>query len=310
MASPMTARPSELTDDSMALYLNEVGRHDLLTAAQEVELAQAIEAGTAAAERLYGDDVSRTEQVELRRVIADGDRARRQFLESNLRLVVSIARRYRNDHGLDFIDLIQEGNLGLMRAVDKFDWRKGFKFSTYATWWIRQALSRAMAEKSRTVRIPAQLHEQLLAIRAARSRFLAERGRPPTNAELAEESGVAERIVEEAVAVSDAVSLEQNVGEEGAVLGDFIMDGDQDDPSLEAERAAVSDELRRAIDRLDDRERRILLMRFGFLDGVPRAREEIGREFSLTPERIHQIEKRAITRLRHPSFGLREEALV
>ena len=309
MASPAAIAP-DITDDSMSLYLNEVGRHELLTAKQEVELAQAIEAGTAAAEQLDRTNPTGADRIRLERAVAAGNAARKRFLESNLRLVVSIARRYRNEHGLDFIDLVQEGNLGLMRAVDKFDWRKGFKFSTYATWWIRQALSRAMAEKSRTVRIPAQLHEQLITIRAARNRFLAEQGRPPTTEELAEESGVDEQTVEEAVAVSEAVSLEQNVGDEGAVLGDFVMDGDQEDPSIEAERNAVSADLRRAIDRLDARERKILLMRFGFLDGIPRAREEIGREFDLTPERIHQIEKRAITRLRHPSFGLREEALV
>jgi RNA polymerase sigma factor (sigma-70 family) len=294
----------------MALYLNEVGRHELLTAREEVELAQAIEAGTAAAERLRTDDLTPGARAELERTVAAGDAARRRFLESNLRLVVSIARRYRSEHGLDFIDLVQEGNLGLMRAVDKFDWRKGFKFSTYATWWIRQALSRAIAEKSRTVRIPAQLHEQLVTIRAARNRFLAEHGRPPTNAELAEESGVDEATVEEAVAVAEAISLEQTVGDEGAMLGDFVMDGDQEDPSIEAERGAVSKDLLDAIDRLEPRERKILLMRFGFVDGIPRAREEIGREFSLTPERIHQIEKRALSRLRHPSFGLKEEALV
>jgi RNA polymerase primary sigma factor len=294
----------------MALYLNEIGRHELLTAREEVELAQAIEAGAAAAQRLRTDDLTAGERARLDRTVAAGNAARRRFLESNLRLVVSIARRYRSEHGLDFIDLVQEGNLGLMRAVDKFDWRKGFKFSTYATWWIRQALSRAIAEKSRTVRIPAQLHEQLVAIRAARNRFLAERGRPPSNAELAEESGVDERTVEEAVAVSEAISLEQTVGDEGALLGDFVMDGDQEDPSVEAERGAVSKDLLDAIERLDPRERKILLMRFGFIDGIPRAREEIGREFRLTPERIHQIEKRALSRLRHPSFGLKEEALV
>ena len=294
----------------MAMYLNEVGRHDLLTAKEEVELAQAIEAGAAALEQLRTEDTSAKERVRLQRAVATGDAARRRFLESNLRLVVSIARRYRSDHGIDFIDLVQEGNLGLMRAVDKFDWRKGFKFSTYATWWIRQALSRAMAEKSRTVRIPAQLHEQLITIRAARSRFLAEHGRSPTTVELAIESGVDERIVDEATAVSEAISLELQIGDEGAVLGDFVMDGDQPDPSAEAERGAVADDLRQAIDRLDERERKILLMRFGFVDGIPRAREEIGREFGLTPERIHQIEKHALARLRHPSFGLREEALV
>jgi RNA polymerase sigma factor (sigma-70 family) len=310
VASPLLSTRNDLTEDSMAMYLNEVGRHDLLTAKEEVQLAQAIEAGTAALERLKSATPSPRERIKLQRTVAAGDEARRRFLESNLRLVVSIARRYRSDHGIDFIDLVQEGNLGLMRAVDKFDWRKGFKFSTYATWWIRQALSRAMAEKSRTVRIPAQLHEQLVTIRAARGRFLAEHGRTPTIAELSQESGVEERIVEEAIAVSEAVSLEQQIGDEGAVLGDFVMDGDQTDPSVEAERGAVSRDLRRAIDRLDDRERKILLMRFGFVDGIPRAREEIGREFSLTPERIHQIEKRALARLRHPSFGLHEDALV
>jgi RNA polymerase sigma factor (sigma-70 family) len=300
----------ELSEDSLARYLDAVGRHDLLTAAEEVELAQAMEAGRTAQAELDAGGVDETRRAELDRAIAAGDQARRRFLESNLRLVVSVARRYGIQHGMDLVDLVQEGNLGLMRAVDKFDWRKGFKFSTYATWWIRQALSRALAEKSRTVRIPASLHDQLTTIRAASSRFQAETGRAPTVHELAEESGVASHLVEEALAVAEAVSLENPIGEDGAVLADFVTDGDDADPAEEAERSMVTSELRRAIERLQPREQRILLMRFGFIDGVPRAREEIGRDLGLSAERIQQLEKIALSRLRHPSFGLREETLI
>jgi RNA polymerase sigma factor (sigma-70 family) len=299
-----------ITDDTMTHYLAAVGRHELLTAEEEVALAQAIEAGRDARAALDAGVDDPRRRRELGRLARKGDEARRRFLEANLRLVVSVARRYGIQHGMDLIDLVQEGNLGLMRAVEKFDWRKGFKFSTYATWWIRQALSRALAEKSRTVRIPASLHDQLSAIRSARARFQAETGRTPTVPELAEEAGVDERIVEEALSVAESVSLENPIGEDGAVLADFVTDGDEPDPAEVAEQSMISEELQRAIGRLAPREQRILRMRFGFDEGIPLAREEIGRKLGLSPERILQLEKLALTRLRHPSFGLREETLI
>jgi RNA polymerase primary sigma factor len=310
MSATAPALTRDIPTDLLTHYLDEVGRHELLTAEDETELAQTIEAGRSARAKLDAGVDDALEAARLRRLMAAGDKAKDRFLESNLRLVVSIARRYRTEHGLDLIDLIQEGNLGLIRAVEKFDWRKGFKFSTYATWWIRQAMSRAVAEKSRTVRVPIHLHDKLITVRRAAAGFLAEQGREPTPHELAEESGVDLRDVEDALKLNESVSLQSPVGEDGAHLGDFVVDEDEADPSLAAEEKAVSADLLRAIQKLGERERKILLMRFGFVDGVPRARAEIGKEFNLTPERIHQIEKLALTRLRHPAFGLREEDLV
>jgi RNA polymerase primary sigma factor len=225
-------------------------------------------------------------------------------------LVVANARRYANTSGIDFLDLIQEGNLGLIRAVEKFDWRKGFKFSTYATWWIRQAITRAIADKSRTVRIPVHLHDTMAAVRAAQAQLKAELGRDPKPQEIAKEAGVGVDKVELALSVADTVSLEQPVGEDGAQLGDFIQDEDASDPSLIVQDLDVAESLRDSISRLPEREGRILALRYGFYDGVPRTLEEIGEEFDLTRERIRQLEKLALCRLRHPSFGIREQDLV
>jgi len=224
--------------------------------------------------------------------------------------VVSQAKRYRSQYGIEFIDLIQEGNLGLIRAVEKFDWRKGFKFSTYATWWIRQAITRAIADKSRTVRIPVHLHDTLAAVRAAQASLKAELGRDPRPEEIAEEAGVDVSKVELALSVADTVSLEQPVGEDGAQLGDFIEDEEAVDPVRVTEEMDIANSLRVSIDRLPQREGRILALRYGFYDGVPRTLEEIGDEFNLTRERIRQLEKLALCRLRHPSFGIREQDLV
>ncbi|MCY3652222.1 MAG: sigma-70 family RNA polymerase sigma factor [bacterium] len=250
------------------------------------------------------------DRMRLKRKRDRGRRAKDEFLTSNLRLVVANARKYANTSGIDFLDLIQEGNLGLIRAVEKFDWRKGFKFSTYATWWIRQAITRAIADKSRTVRIPVHLHDTLAAVRAAQAGLKAELGRDPKPAEIAEEAGVTIDKVELALSVSDAASLEKPVGEDGAQLGDFIEDQDAADPVEVTLEIDVSNCLQRSISRLPYREGRILSLRYGFFDGVPRTLEEIGEEFNLTRERIRQLEKLALCRLRHPSFGIREQDLI
>jgi RNA polymerase primary sigma factor len=292
-------------------YLTAIGEYELLTAELEVEFAQKIEAGEDAQVRLdEGDFKDKSEQVELKRLVRLGKQAKDDFLTANLRLVVANARRYANTSGIDFLDLIQEGNLGLIRAVEKFDWRKGFKFSTYATWWIRQAITRAIADKSRTVRIPVHLHDTLAAVRAAQASLKAELGRDPKPNEIAEEAGVTVDKVELALGVADTVSLEQPVGEDGAQLGDFIEDEEAVDPVKVTEELDIADSLRRSISRLPEREGRILALRYGFLDGVPRTLEEIGEEFNLTRERIRQLEKLALCRLRHPSFGIREQDLV
>jgi RNA polymerase sigma factor (sigma-70 family) len=307
----LTDERGRLTTDLVSQYLTAIGEYDLLTAEQEVELAQKIETGEDAAERLEaGDYKDKKQEIELRRKERHGKEAKDAFLTANLRLVVANARRYANTSGIDFLDLIQEGNLGLIRAVEKFDWRKGFKFSTYATWWIRQAITRAIADKSRTVRIPVHLHDTLAAVRAAQASLKAELGRDPKPEEIAEEAGVTVDKVELALGVADTVSLEQPVGEDGAQLGDFIEDEDATDPVQITEELDVAQSLRVSIERLPDREGRILALRYGFYDGVPRTLEEIGDEFSLTRERIRQLEKLALCRLRHPSFGIREQDLV
>jgi RNA polymerase primary sigma factor len=307
----LTDERGRLTTDLVSQYLTAIGEYDLLTAELEVEFAQKIEAGEEAQRRIDdGRVASKIEEVELKRQVRLGRQAKDDFLTANLRLVVANARRYANTSGIDFLDLIQEGNLGLIRAVEKFDWRKGFKFSTYATWWIRQAITRAIADKSRTVRIPVHLHDTLAAVRAAQASLKAELGRDPKPAEIAEEAGVTVDKVELALGVADTVSLEQPVGEDGAQLGDFIEDEDAVDPVRVTEELDIADSLRRSISRLPDREGRILALRYGFLDGVPRTLEEIGDEFNLTRERIRQLEKLALCRLRHPSFGIREQDLV
>jgi RNA polymerase primary sigma factor len=306
----LTDERGRLTTDLVSQYLTAIGEYELLTAELEVEFAQKIEGGEEAQRRLDDKGASsKTEEIELKRLVRLGKQAKDDFLTANLRLVVANARRYANTSGIDFLDLIQEGNLGLIRAVEKFDWRKGFKFSTYATWWIRQAITRAIADKSRTVRIPVHLHDTLAAVRAAQASLKAELGRDPRPAEIAEEAGVTVDKVELALGVADTVSLEQPVGEDGAQLGDFIQDEDAVDPARVTEELDIANDLRRSISRLPHREGRILLLRYGFLDGVPRTLEEIGDEFNLTRERIRQLEKLALCRLRHPSFGIREQEL-
>jgi RNA polymerase sigma factor (sigma-70 family) len=312
MVTATARRRSEPIPDSVSLYLESVGRHDLLTADDEIELAQRIEAGEEARRRLEeGRHEGPADAARLRRDLIAGERARERFISANLRLVVANARKYQGAAGLEMGDLIQEGNLGLIRAVEKFDWRKGFKFSTYATWWIRQALSRAIAEKSRVMRIPIHLHDMIGTVKTATSGLRGRLGRDPKPEEIAEETGIALDDVKRVLEISEEVSIEQPIGEDGAELGDFIMDEDAVDVTRIAESADVARMLRTAMRSLDDREMRILVERYGFMeDGIPRTLEEIGDEFGLTPERIRQIEKRALSKLRHPALGLREEDLI
>jgi len=307
----LTDEGGRLTTDLVRQYLAAIGEYELLTADKEVDYAQKIEAGQDAEARLEaGAFIERVDQVALRRSVRRGREAKDAFLTANLRLVVANARRYANTRGIDFLDLIQEGNLGLIRAVEKFDWRKGFKFSTYATWWIRQAITRAIADKSRTVRIPVHLHDSLGLVWAAQVSLKAGLGREPSSEEIAAEAGLNLDRVELALRVANTLSLEQPVGEDGAQLGDFIHDEDALDPVRVTEDLDMADSLRGSIERLPAREGRILSLRYGFYDGVPRTFEEIGEEFNLTRERIRQLEKLALSRLRHPSFGIRDQDLL
>jgi RNA polymerase primary sigma factor len=299
-----------MAGDSVTQYINSMGDYGLLTAAQEVELAQQIEAAEKVIARIEALDQPLPEdEIELRRAVRSRREAKEAFTVANLRLVVNNARRYAQTPGITFLDLIQEGNLGLIRAVEKFDWRKGFKFSTYATWWIRQAITRAIADKTRVVRIPVHLHDTVRAVHRAQSELKAALGRAPRPDEIAEETGLDVDRVDVALSQRPTVSLENPVGEDGAEFGDFIEDADAEDPVEAAAAAEVAIRLRQVIELLPQREQRILHLRFGFDDGVPRTLEEIGEEFNLTRERIRQLEKLALCRLRHPSLGLKESDL-
>ena len=283
--------------------------YDLLTADQEISLSQEIETAAATISRIEALGASDIpSQTELRHAVRVHREAREVFLGANLRLVVSNVRRYGQPEGITTLDLIQEGNLGLMRAVDKFDWRKGFKFSTYATWWIRQAISRAIADKSRVMRLPVHVFDSVRTVRIARHSLQASLGRAPTPAEIAKDTGFPVDRVIQVMLISDTLSLESPVGDDGAELGDFIRDDDAADPSEMVESAALGTRLRQVFGQLPPRERKILELRFGFEDGRPRTLAEIGEEFDLTRERIRQLEKLALSRLRHPSFGLGEDA--
>ena len=301
------ANVTMLTGDPVRIYLKEIGKVPLLSAAEEIDLAMKIEAGVAAAAELdkaeeEGRELERREKRRLGRVEQVGIDAKQQLIEANLRLVVSIAKRYVG-RGMLFLDLIQEGNLGLIRAVEKFDYTKGFKFSTYATWWIRQAITRAIADQARTIRIPVHMVETINKLVRIQRQLLQELGREPTPEEIGKEMGLpAERVREIQKISQEPVSLETPIGEEeDSQLGDFIEDDAAVVPPDAASFSMLQEQLSKVLDGLAERERKVISLRFGLEDGHPRTLEEVGREFGVTRERIRQIESKTLAKLRHPS---------
>jgi RNA polymerase primary sigma factor len=298
---PGSERGETSTSDTVRLYLKEIGRVSLLSGDEERELAVRVERGQQAVERLRLGASESTEVVRLERVRADGERAKEDLMEANLRLVVSIAKRYLG-RGMQLLDLIQEGNLGLMRAVEKFDYTKGFKFSTYATWWIRQAITRAIADQARTIRIPVHMVESMNRVLRVQRQMAQDLEREPTVEELADKTGMTpDRIREIQRIALDPLSLDSPVGEEDdSNLGDFIEDAGADAPAEVATRKMLMEALDEALDELSDREKDVVRLRFGLVDGKARTLEEVGREFGVTRERIRQIEAKTLAKLRHP----------
>ena len=296
-----------LTGDPVRMYLKEIGRVQLLTGPQEIDLSMKIEAGVDAAAQLdaaeeQGIELDRREKRRLSRIEAVGIDAKQQLIEANLRLVVSIAKRYVG-RGMLFLDLIQEGNLGLIRAVEKFEYKKGFKFSTYATWWIRQAITRAIADQARTIRIPVHMVETINKLVRVQRQLLQELGHEPSAEEIAERMDMTpERVLEIQKISQEPVSLETPIGEEeDSQLGDFIEDDAAVAPPDAASYVLMREKLNEVLDELADRERKVISLRFGLEDGHPHTLEEVGREFGVTRERIRQIESKTLAKLRHPS---------
>ncbi|GCE10713.1 RNA polymerase sigma factor RpoD [Tengunoibacter tsumagoiensis] len=284
-------------DDPVRMYLREIGRVQLLSAEEEVRLAQIMERGKA--ERLRAE---RLKVPPTRRLILDGEEAQRRLTEANLRLVVSVAKKYIG-RGMNLLDLIQEGNIGLIRAVEKFDYTKGYKFSTYATWWIRQAITRAIADQARTIRIPVHMVETINRLIRISRRLLQDLGREPTSEEIAEQMEISAEKVREIIKVSqEPVSLETPIGEEDdSHLGDFLEDQTALAPAEAASHQLLKEQVEDVLDSLTERERKVLQLRFGLDDGRSRTLEEVGKEFHVTRERIRQIEAKALRKLRHPS---------
>ena len=292
-------------DDSVGLYFREMGQQDLLTAEEEVMLAKEIEAGTEAVEKLAGDEeLSDSERWELMLTKERGDAARAHLIRANTRLVVSIAKKYRG-RGLQFLDLIQEGNVGLMKAVEKYDYRRGNRFSTYATWWIRQAVTRALANHGRTIRIPAHLGGRISKLYQVAQELEQQQGRQPTAEEIAEEMDLpAERVRWMLRTSRQPVHLERPVGDESdAELGDFIEDSEAPPPVEMVAQTMLTEEIGEILDQLTPREARILRLRYGLQDGESRTLKEVGEMFGLSRERIRQLEKEALRKLRHPNFA-------
>ena len=294
--------------DLVRVYLNGIGRTALLTAEQEVDLAKRIEAGVFAAHKLEtGSRLSAQRKADLKAVIRGGNAARNHLLVANLRLVVSLAKRY-TGRGMPLLDLIQEGNLGLIRAVEKFDYTKGFKFSTYATWWIRQAISRGMADQGRTIRLPVHLVEQVNKLSRLKRELHQQLGRDATMAELAEESGIPEEKIGDLLDhARDPVSLDMPVGsDEEAPLGDFIEDSESTSAEAQVVASFMHEDINKVLKTLDEREQSVVRLRYGLDDGRPRTLDEIGRVFGISRERVRQIERDSMAKLR---VGERSDAL-
>ena len=295
-------------DDPVRMYLKEIGKVPLLSADEEINIAMRMEKGDEAKQMLEsgvnadGKPLTDEEKKQCQAAIDDGTQAKRLLAEANLRLVVSIAKRYVG-RGMPFLDLIQEGNLGLIKAVEKFDYRKGYKFSTYATWWIRQAITRAIADQARTIRIPVHMVETINKLIRVSRQLLQEYGREPTPEEIAKAMGISEAKVREIIKIAqEPVSLETPIGEEeDSHLGDFIPDDDAPAPAEAASHALMREQLWDVLNTLTPREEKVLRLRFGLDDGNQRTLEEVGREFKVTRERIRQIEAKALRKLRHPS---------
>ncbi|RLK61607.1 RNA polymerase RpoD-like sigma 70 subunit [Actinokineospora cianjurensis] len=302
-------KDAELTAsaDSVRAYLKQIGKVALLNAEEEVELAKRIEAGLYAAERVRkSEDENEKLQPQMRRdlrwIVRDGERAKNHLLEANLRLVVSLAKRY-TGRGMAFLDLIQEGNLGLIRAVEKFDYTKGYKFSTYATWWIRQAITRAMADQARTIRIPVHMVEVINKLGRIQRELLQDLGREPTPEELAKEMDITpEKVLEIQQYAREPISLDQTIGDEGdSQLGDFIEDSEAVVAVDAVSFTLLQDQLQSVLATLSEREAGVVRLRFGLTDGQPRTLDEIGQVYGVTRERIRQIESKTMSKLRHPS---------
>ena len=301
-------------EDPVRMYLKEIGKVPLLSAEEEIELAKKMETGMAAREKIVAYRISMEEADEATRaeiqkeidalevLFEEGEEAKKRLAEANLRLVVSIAKRYVG-RGMLFLDLIQEGNLGLIKAVEKFDYNKGYKFSTYATWWIRQAITRAIADQARTIRIPVHMVETINKLIRVSRQLLQELGREPSPEEIAKEMNMPEDRVREILKISqEPVSLETPIGEEeDSHLGDFIQDDNVPVPADAAAFTLLTEQLVEVLDTLTDREQKVLRLRFGLDDGRARTLEEVGKEFNVTRERIRQIEAKALRKLRHPS---------
>ncbi|MEU1725134.1 RNA polymerase sigma factor [Nonomuraea sp. NPDC005692] len=292
--------------DSVKTYLKEIGRVPLLTAEQEIELAKRIEAGLFARERLDSEPgLSSDLRADLEWIADDGLRAKRRMLEANLRLVVSIAKRY-TGRGMLFLDLIQEGNLGLIRTIEKFDYRLGYKFSTYATWWIKQAITRAMADQARTIRIPVHMVELINKVARVQRRLQSDLGREPTPEEIAAETDLdVERVSEVQSYGREPISLSTPLGEEGdSEFGDLIEDTEAVSPADAVSFTLLQQQLHSLLDQLSEREAGVITMRYGLADGKPRTLDEIGRVYGVTRERIRQIEAKTMSKLRHPSRAM------
>lgn len=291
-------------EDPVRMYLKEIGKVPLLSADEEIELAKEMEEGDMALSQLeeLDDDIDEEKRAQLQELVDKGDRAKKKLAEANLRLVVSIAKRYVG-RGMLFLDLIQEGNLGLIKAVEKFDYRKGYKFSTYATWWIRQAITRAIADQARTIRIPVHMVETINKLIRVSRQLLQELGREPSPEEIAKEMDIPVERVREILKISqEPVSLETPIGEEeDSHLGDFIQDENVPVPAEAAASTLLREQLVEVLETLTEREQRVLRLRFGLDDGRNRTLEEVGKVFNVTRERIRQIEAKALRKLRHPS---------